>query len=456
MARSARLHELERKFKENPRRFFAPLANELRKLGQADAAIAICRQFVPGQPGHISGHIVMAQALFEAGQYREAGAAFESALALDPENLIALRHLGDIAKMKGDLPRARGLYQRVREVDPRNDEAAALIAAIDAARARSATPEGGTRAVDAADGAAGWGMINPEASPEATEASAAPVTPAASAAPVTPAAGSVPLLPAAVPGPRRTPSQPLIAFEDPVLEGFEDVDDAAPPPPTDPGGAFVTETMAELYLEQGHRDAAVTVYRELLSQRPDHAPFRERLEHLESEDEGGKTTEEIAREEVQTARGFFAAFAARRPSTLSAESAAGVDAAAFARATYEPAPYDEQAFGSLGFDASAYGAESLIAGGASGAMAPGLDLERSVDVALSARPPATGSISALFPGEHVAGVDETAAARLASAFGGPSPSQPASDRSLDAIFGADELATETAQFTNWLSALKKP
>ena len=73
MASSARIEELERKFNENPRRYFAPLANEYRKAGDLEQAIAICRTYVPQQPAHMSGHIVFGQALFEAGEHEEAG-----------------------------------------------------------------------------------------------------------------------------------------------------------------------------------------------------------------------------------------------------------------------------------------------------------------------------------------------------------------------------------------------
>jgi len=132
MASSARLDELKKKFEENPRRYFAPLANEHRKSGDLDQAITLCRTHLPQQPGHISGHIVLAQALFEAGTLDESREIFHSALGLDPENLIALRYLGDIAKESRDLDTARSWYQRVLEVDPRNDEIEQLIRDLDA------------------------------------------------------------------------------------------------------------------------------------------------------------------------------------------------------------------------------------------------------------------------------------------------------------------------------------
>src|SRR6476469_3408508 len=122
MSSSARIDELRKKFDENPRRYFAPLANEYRKAGDFEQAVFICQEYLPQQPGHMSGHIVYGQTLFDMGRDEEAKAVFETALTLDPENLIALKHLGDIARQAGDVDGARSWYQRVLEADPRNDE----------------------------------------------------------------------------------------------------------------------------------------------------------------------------------------------------------------------------------------------------------------------------------------------------------------------------------------------
>src|SRR5262245_18309574 len=136
MANSARIDELQRRFAENPRRYFAPLANEYRKNGNLEQAILICQEYLPQQPGHMSGHIVYGQTLYEAGRFAEARAVFETALSLDPENLIALHHLGDIAREVGDVETARSWYRRVLETDPRNDEIIQLLAQLE-----SATPQ---------------------------------------------------------------------------------------------------------------------------------------------------------------------------------------------------------------------------------------------------------------------------------------------------------------------------
>src|SRR3954463_7720945 len=146
MATSPRIDELRKKFDENPRRYFAPLANEYRKAGDPEQAVFICEEYLPQQPGHMSGHIVYGQALFDLARYDDARAVFETALSLDPENLIALRHLGDIALALGELAAARGWYDRVLQADPRNEEFAAIVAGIPV---ESAPTDDGTPADEA-------------------------------------------------------------------------------------------------------------------------------------------------------------------------------------------------------------------------------------------------------------------------------------------------------------------
>ncbi|MFN8579877.1 MAG: tetratricopeptide repeat protein [Gemmatimonadaceae bacterium] len=163
MATNARLEELKKKFDENPRRYFAPLANEYRKQGDLTQAITLCRAHLPNQPGHISGHIVLAQALYEARELPESRQIFEQALELDPENLIALRFLGDIARAQDDLAAARGWYERVLDADPRNDEIVGLLrelAATPAPAPAAATEEFAPQQVQ---------LVEPTAQPDAPE-----------------------------------------------------------------------------------------------------------------------------------------------------------------------------------------------------------------------------------------------------------------------------------------------
>ncbi|HMG12747.1 MAG TPA: tetratricopeptide repeat protein [Gemmatimonadaceae bacterium] len=135
-----RLRELQQKFEENPRRYFAPLANEYRKGGQPKRAIEICRSQLTQMPGHMSGQIVYAQSLYECGEFDEARQVFERALALDPENLIALRSLGDMSLQSGNTVEARKWYQRLLDADPKDPTVIALVTEIDSAAEATPVP----------------------------------------------------------------------------------------------------------------------------------------------------------------------------------------------------------------------------------------------------------------------------------------------------------------------------
>ena len=436
MASSARIEELEKKFNENPRRYFAPLANEYRKAGETEQAIALCRAYLPQQPGHMSGHIVFGQALFDAGEIDEAQGVFETALTLDPENLIALRHLGDIAHSRGDIAGARGWYRRVLDADPRNEEIAAQLAALPddgSASATESTPSG-------AAGSVGWGDINPERSQAEAAGDETPsVSRASSGAPASadvpaaatpkaepleierasasedddididalfsttdapspaPAAGSdsadsgdiaaladeetaevpvfresrddEPTLEVAIKPDAPAVEEPPATHEEPARAaapsdglGLE-VAEFIPPPATEsseralgfetgheavvggpvdgpPGGTrssetpagFVTETMAELYLQQGFIQEALNVYRQLLEQNPGDEALRERVAQLEQGARSSVSMAAVSDEVVEAARKrqaspnrrsmrqFLGALAARRaPNRVSGE-----------------------------------------------------------------------------------------------------------------------------------------
>jgi tetratricopeptide (TPR) repeat protein len=375
MASSARIEELEKKFNENPRRYFAPLANEYRKAGDLTQAISICRTYVPQQPGHMSGHIVFGQALFEAGELDEARAVFESALLLDPENLIALRHLGDIARARGEIGSARAWYRRVLDADPRNEEIAAQLLSLDGMA--DAPPPAPVTGVDshAPEGLGGWHEINPERTlelPAALAETAQRIT-LGTASWLETEADTVPPAPApAAPAPVQNDEllidavaesagtdidgfygegytasmgdAPPAADQGLGLEVMEFVPparrqrDADPVAATDSGdtpAAFVTETMAELYLQQGFREEALEVYRQLLAQSPDDDTLRERVAQLESGSRssfsaaGGVSdsvieaaTQRRNAPTVRSIRAFFGDLAARRVVTRRADQAA--------------------------------------------------------------------------------------------------------------------------------------
>lgn len=616
MASSARIEELRKKFEENPRRYFAPLANEYRKAGDVDEAIAICRDYLPQQPGHMSGHIVYGQALYEARQYEEAKSVFETALALDPENLIALRHLGDICLLIGDIEGARGWYGRVLEADPRNEEIQAQLQSLETSSAPGtasaeptpmsspAVPAAGaeqpvpavvdslstaptvvvsppTFAVEKTAEPPVMSARNEEPTVARTPAGATQsieldrVVPEVPAAPATDSPrleglettsigpvhtpveeprdpSTVPLMdielsvPAesAKPGGESSPaaSSPPSAFSTdlPMIDLGEparaadsesgDGDTAGTPPgdamveataealsvtrpeaapatraaaagpetapalpaeastpaaPATPAEApspvaesrpFVTETMAELYEQQGHREEALGVYRALLAQRPGDAVLQGKIDALLSR-------------QGPTIRELLARVASRRPA--SAASAASTQAPAETMDEFSGIP----AAGDQAMDVpepAAGRAAAMPADTASGSAA-GADREESrAEVARS------DAFAALFGSAPVSSRDETAAQTLAGVFArlgqtprgalDGAPARPAArDLSLDSVFGkeggpqpstfsfdqffshrstqgpatpeqgtgsAPESADDVAKFTQWLEGLK--
>ena len=269
MQGSTRIDELRQKFHENPRRYFAPLANEYRKAGDPEQAIAICRAHLAQQPGHMSGHVVYGQALFDAKRSEEARVVFEKALSLDPDNAIVLKQLGDIAREKGDTSEARHWYSRAIDVDPNDRETAAYIAEL----AEPLTEESAVEEPVAAEVVAEEQVVvaEPVASESVAEERVAELeTPEAE-------------VPEAAPEPES--EQPI-----PVTT---EADVSWRKTPQHEESPFVTRTMAELYASQGYRQAALDVYRQLALQHPDDKEIVDRIEMLERDEprESGSTPE---------------------------------------------------------------------------------------------------------------------------------------------------------------------
>jgi tetratricopeptide (TPR) repeat protein len=369
MANTALIEDLLRQYAENPRRVFARLANELRKSGDYDRAIEICRGQIPQQPGYISGHIVLGQSLYDCGRLEEARQTFETALNLDPENLIALRHLGDIARQHGETEVAKGWYRRLLEVDPQNDEVVAQLEAMGAAPATeqlgvaeafapsidieslsvptvegAPSPEPATPhsshveldeyKVDAA--AKSSDAIAPHEPLEIeTDEAFQPTSAAGKAFPDLEQSLEVSGIGPEDAGSKSSPAASSLG--DSMLDEAGRVRGGEPRDAVDAyypmldvqasgpsAGAFVTETMAELYLQQGYVQEALEIYRQLAAQNPADDTLRERVKQLEQGSRSSIGIAAISDEVVEAAhkratskpkktiRSFFAKLAMRR------------------------------------------------------------------------------------------------------------------------------------------------
>jgi tetratricopeptide (TPR) repeat protein len=575
-----RLRELQQKFEENPRRYFAPLANEYRKGGQHKRAIEICRTHLAQMPGHMSGQIVFGQALFEAGEWDEARTVFGRALALDPENLIALRSLGDMSLQAGDTAEARKWYTRLLDADPKDTAVIALISEIDSSPAAAVSPtaadipQAELQAIEsrAPESAPQESSMTPETSTAeslATESSASDSPQAESQE----AGADTPLTfienaPAEVDEPIGLERHYPVESAEPAAPSFEDLggtgeaiegirsaredvgnaltakqrdeadalDSWAPPPgatvdeqasssaetepesepeqepevPAEqeappavapaPGGdersfsgasaaPFVNETMAQLYLQQGYRQLALKVYRQLSASRPHDQSLRDRIADIEAADaaEHPEEVRTMRKEEPSIERPTEPA-SPRSPSIESptpwnqpgSEESPGVDRSPIDSPPSAPPSRDRESIEAPAPEEPRAEPEGIAARQPSireffatlgrrrpprPAGAPGARTGRSMppdtDAAVTAPVPGA-SLDAVFAGASVSPSDARAASRLAGAFSGatgasrtpPTPPMP-TPRVNPRIPQAQESEEDVAKFRAWLDGLTR-
>jgi tetratricopeptide (TPR) repeat protein len=97
MPGNPRIDELRRRVQSDPASIaFAALAEEYRRAGQFEDAIAACKAGLRRHPAYLSAHVTLGRSLLEVGQYEEAREELEHVLKLAPENLAAIRGLAEI------------------------------------------------------------------------------------------------------------------------------------------------------------------------------------------------------------------------------------------------------------------------------------------------------------------------------------------------------------------------
>jgi len=86
--------------------------------GKYSRAVQICKEYLAEEPQSISGRLIYALALYQAGQTESASEQFYQVLLLDPDNLVTSKYLGDIKFAEGDEIAAMANYARILEIDP--------------------------------------------------------------------------------------------------------------------------------------------------------------------------------------------------------------------------------------------------------------------------------------------------------------------------------------------------
>src|SRR6059036_3648795 len=129
VAHPSEIEKLEQRYRENPKgRNFAPLADAYRKAGLLDHAIELCKSGLQRHPDYVSAHIVYGRCLLDQKNDPAAADVFRKVVSLDPENVLGLRLLSEIAVRAGRFEEAVDWLTKLLAADPMNGEAAEALA----------------------------------------------------------------------------------------------------------------------------------------------------------------------------------------------------------------------------------------------------------------------------------------------------------------------------------------
>lgn len=97
MTENPRIEDLRRRVQLDPASIaFAALAEEYRRAGHYEEAIAVCSGGLKRHPSYLSAHLTLGRALLETGRIKDARETFEFVLRAAPENLAAVQAMAEI------------------------------------------------------------------------------------------------------------------------------------------------------------------------------------------------------------------------------------------------------------------------------------------------------------------------------------------------------------------------
>src|SRR5204863_1472523 len=97
---------------------FAPFADANLKAGELYRAIELCTAGLEHHPHYVSAHIVLGRCLMDQKNDPSASDVFRKVLALDPDNVLALKILADIAERGHRYAEAVDWLTRLLNADP--------------------------------------------------------------------------------------------------------------------------------------------------------------------------------------------------------------------------------------------------------------------------------------------------------------------------------------------------
>ena len=245
-------------------RGFAPLADAYRRAGNLSDALELLHDGLERHPDFASGYVVAARIHLARDDADAAMASLEKVLSLDDENTEALAGLGDLHEERGSLDVALDLFRRLSLALPNDGDV------LDRIRSLSDQLEAG--------GAGNGDRVDDsfESSPVAGD----------TAPPGGEDVGRVIELEPLDPTVSAVAEVEAMAMDGTDSNGELDAADWHLPDEDLPEGEVAeeelfTQTLGELYADQGLTQRAVEVYRHLIEADPDDPELRARLAELE-------------------------------------------------------------------------------------------------------------------------------------------------------------------------------
>ena len=256
---------------ESASRAFTTEAKELADAGQFGKAIETLQQGLKKFPKMVSARVMLGEIYHTSGDLALARVELEQVIKTSPDNFAAYRHLAKVYQDLGDKHAAAKACESVLQANPRDREMKDLLEELLGEPAGEKSKEGdkaapSKKAKDTPTSAERPDTVRLEKSPVVDE----PASPA-------PAGEGISL-----------------TMEDSAEE-------------TD------SETLAELYITQGHREKGLDVYRRLVEKDPDNMKLHERIMALEEGEAPKETPAQASRKaRIRRLEGWLSVIRERR------------------------------------------------------------------------------------------------------------------------------------------------
>ncbi len=208
---------------------FVKLADEYRKSGLFDEALEVCEEGLKDNPGYLSADMVLAKIYFDMGEYEKSMQEVTKVVTAQSDNLMAQNLLLKLYINNGDKENAIKACDIISFLDPKNEEIIATKQELE--EQGIAQPE----------------PIPVEVADDVTD--------------------------------DDLPEEPDETLQESVEASAEVVEEVADEN-LDAADDFVTNTMADLYIQQGFHKKALNIYKELLTENPGNKAILTKIEEI--------------------------------------------------------------------------------------------------------------------------------------------------------------------------------